>query len=79
MTRNTLWTVPHLPEGMDTLWTAHDKRTNSKGCPQAAHPLLGQVIKKTSDLPTTAWITARLDPAVTHTDHSDDGDVFSFF
>jgi len=79
MTRETLWTVPHLPEGMDTLWTAQDKWTNSKSCPQAANPLLGQVIKRTSDLPTAAWITARLDAAVTHTDHSDNGDEVVYF
>ena len=69
MTRGTLWTVPHLTEGMDILWTALDKWTSR---PQDAHPLLGQVIKWTTDLPTAAWITARLDVAVTHTDHSDD-------
>ena len=77
MSENTLWTVPHLPECMDTLWTTRDKWTNQKGCPQAAHPLLGQVIKRTSDLTTAAWITAHTDIAVNHTDHNDNGDLIS--
>jgi hypothetical protein len=76
MTRGTLWTVPQLTEGMDILWTAQDKWTKSR--PQDAHPLLGQVNEWTTDLPTAAWITARLDVAVTHTDHSDDGDKYFF-
>ena len=76
MTRGTLWTVPQLTEGMDILWTALDERTSR---PQDAHPLLGQVIECTTDLPTAAWITAQIDVAVTHTDHSDDGDDKYFF
>ena len=78
MIRDPLWTVPHLADGVDTLRTAQDKWTNLKSCPQAAHPLLGQVIKMTSDLTTAAWITAQLDAAVNHTDHSDDGDEIIF-
>lgn len=57
----TLWTVTHLTEAMDSSWTAEDSR------PQPDHNLLGQVIVWTSDLTTAAWITA---VAVTHTDHS---------
>ena len=40
-----LWTVPHLPAGGDSLWTAIDERTNWDSCPQPDHPRLGQVIK----------------------------------
>jgi hypothetical protein len=66
---NTLWTVTHLTEAMDSLGTAEDSR------PQPDHNLLGQVIVWTSDLSTAAWITAS---AVTHTDHSVyDYDIFS--
>jgi hypothetical protein len=69
MTRKTLWTVTHLPEGMDILGTALDEWTSR---PQDAHTLLGQVNEWTTDLPTAAWITARMDDAVTHTAHSVD-------
>lgn len=62
--RRALWTVTHLTEAMDSPWTAEDSR------PQPDHNLLGQVIIGTSDLTTAAWITAHLDVAVTHTDHS---------
>jgi hypothetical protein len=78
MTRGTLWTVPQLTEGMDILWTAQDEWTKSKSRPQDAHPLLGQVIEWTTDLPTAAWITAQSDVAVTHTDHSDDDYPYFF-
>jgi hypothetical protein len=64
MRRKTLWTVTHLPEGMDSLCTAQDEKTSR---PQTAHTLLGQVIDRTTDLPTAAWITAQIDVAVTHT------------
>jgi hypothetical protein len=50
-----------------TLWTV-PHLTDGAGT------ILGQVIEWTTDLPTAAWITARLDAAVTHTDHSVDGD-----
>ena len=69
-----LWTVPHLPAGMDSLWTAQDEWTHLESCPQPAHPCLGQVNDWTKDLPTAAWITARLDDAVTHTAHNHCGD-----
>ena len=61
---DALGTVTHLTEAMDSLGTAEDSR------PQPDHNLLGQVIVWTSDLTTAAWITAQLDNAVTHTDHS---------
>jgi hypothetical protein len=64
LSREALWTVTHLTEAMDSSGTAEDSR------PQPDHNLLGQVIVWTSDLTTAAWITARLDVAVTHTDHS---------
>ncbi len=73
MNADTLWTVPHLPADMDSLWTAKDKWTSRDSCPQPAHTCLGQVIEWTSDLTTAAWITARLNDAVTHTDHSENG------
>jgi hypothetical protein len=75
MRQGTLWTVPQLAVGMDSLWTAQDEWT--KCCPQAVHTDLGQVIAWTSDLPTAAWITARMGVAVTHTAHSGyDGEFF---
>lgn len=70
-----LWTVTQLTADMDSLWTAQNEWTTSR--PQPAHTRLGQVIDWTPDLPTAAWITARLDVAVTHTAHrSDDNDFF---
>lgn len=64
MSREALWTVTHLTEAMDSSGTAASTR------PQPDHNLLGQVIVWTSDLTTAAWITAQLDVAVNHTDHS---------
>jgi hypothetical protein len=55
-----------------TLWTV-PHLTDGAGT------ILGQVIEWTTDLPTAAWITARLDAAVTHTDHSALGDKIIFF
>lgn len=74
LSRKTLWTVTHLTEDMDSSGTAEDSR------PLPDHNLLGQVIVWTSDLSTAAWITALLDAAVTHTDHSVCyDDLFSLF
>ena len=70
LSRKTLWTVTHLTEAVDSSGTAENSR------PQPDHNLLGQVIVWTSDLTTAAWITAQLDVAVTHTDHSVYGDNF---
>jgi hypothetical protein len=74
MNRDALWTVPHLTSEMDSLWAVNDEWTNSKCRPQPPHIRLGQAIEWSSGLTTAAWITARLDDAVTHTDHSDDCD-----
>lgn len=74
---NGLWTVTHLPVGMDRLRTAKDKWTDWNGCPQSTHTYLGQVIEWMSDLTTAAWKTARLVTAVSHTDHSkNDDEIF---
>jgi hypothetical protein len=62
----SLWTVPHLPSVMDSLWTDKTVWMDLTICPQSAHNCLGQAL----GLPTAAWITARKDAAVTHTDHS---------
>jgi hypothetical protein len=71
MTTWELWTVPRLPAAMDSLWAACDNLTTR---PQPAHTRLGQVC----DLTTDAWITALLDNAVIHTDHSEnDDEIFS--
>jgi hypothetical protein len=70
-----LWTVTQPTAVMDSLWTAQHDWTTSR--PQPAHTRLGQVIDWTPDLPTAAWITTRLDVAVTHTAHrSYDNDFF---
>ena len=51
----------------NTLWTVTHLT-------EGASTLLGQVIDWSTALPTAAWITAQIDVAVTHTDHSVDGD-----
>lgn len=75
MNDKKLWTVTYLTEAGDSLWTDLFDWT---GRPQPDHSLLGQV-SNIVDLTTATWITARLDDAVTHTDHSCDVDYIFFF